>query len=571
MRGRDRRSGPCAQRAATEGEPDWFVDRAQATGLDFVHFNGMSGSFYHPEIMAPGVALFDYDNDGDLDVYLVQGQMLGTGKTVSQALLPPREPLPLDGRLYRNDLAVDADGTRTLRFTDVTERSGIDARGYGMGVAAGDFDNDGWVDLYLTNFGPNQLFRNNCDGTFTDVSRTSGTDDARWSVLGVVRRLRPRRLARPVRRQLPRLTASTAHQLLRRVEAARLLPAERIAPQPDRLYRNRGNGTFADVTASAGVARAFGPALGVATADFNGDGWIDLFVANDLQDNQLWINQRDGTFKDTALLSGAALDCRRARVKRNMGVDAGDFDNDGDEDLFITEFTGRGARSTSTTAPGCSRNRARARAPARDASPTPASAHGWFDYDNDGWLDILAVNGLVTQNLDALGPDNPFPLQQRNQLFRNLGHGTVRGRDRSRRGGVRAVGSRSRRRVRRHRQRRRRGRGRGERCWPGPPADEPGRQPEALAGAAAGRGRRRARHARRARGDPPVRWPDAVAPGAGGRQLRVRERSARARWPRRSTAAPRGSGDLAERARGGVDRRAGRSLHDVEEGTGRER
>ena len=141
--------------------------RAEA-GLDFVHFNGMSGEFYYPEIMAPGVALFDYDNDGDLDVYLVQGQMLGRARR-SQALFPP-PGRAARGRLYRNDLKVDADGTRTLHFTDVTEQSGIDARGYGMGVAAGDFDNDGCVDLYLTDLRPNQLFRNNCDGTFTDVS-----------------------------------------------------------------------------------------------------------------------------------------------------------------------------------------------------------------------------------------------------------------------------------------------------------------------------------------------------------------------------------------------------------------
>src|SRR5262245_12556904 len=139
---------PQAQSTPTESELEWFVDRAQASGLDFVHFNGMSGSFYQPEIMAPGVALFDYDNDGDLDVYLVQGQMVGTGKSFSQAVLPPTGPLPLRGRLYRNDLHIGADGARTLRFTDVTERSGLDARGYGMGVAAGDYTNDGCVDLY---------------------------------------------------------------------------------------------------------------------------------------------------------------------------------------------------------------------------------------------------------------------------------------------------------------------------------------------------------------------------------------------------------------------------------------
>src|SRR6058998_3926593 len=173
------RSAPehAARGAAAE---DWFTERAEASGLDFVHFNGMSGEFFYPEIMAPGVALFDYDNDGDLDVYVVQGQMLGKGKTLKDALFPPRQALK--DRLFRNDLIVNPDGTRTLHFTDVTEQSGINVQSYGMGVAAGDFNNDGFVDLYVTNLGRNQLFRNNCDGTFTDMSKQSGTDIAGWSV-----------------------------------------------------------------------------------------------------------------------------------------------------------------------------------------------------------------------------------------------------------------------------------------------------------------------------------------------------------------------------------------------------
>ena len=140
---------PEAQRRTGAGGPgpgpghEWFADRADETGLHFVHFNGMSGQWYYPEDLAAGVAMFDYDNDGDLDIFLVQGQMLGAGTP----LFPPQGPLPLEGRLFRNDLKVNADGTRTLRFTDVTDASGIRARTYGFGVATGDFNNDGCIDL----------------------------------------------------------------------------------------------------------------------------------------------------------------------------------------------------------------------------------------------------------------------------------------------------------------------------------------------------------------------------------------------------------------------------------------
>ena len=162
---------------------DWFIDRAQQTGLDFIHANGMSGQLYFPEMMGPGVALFDYDNDGDLDVFLVQGRMLGAAPSPGG-----HSKETATGRLFRNDLVVDADGTRRLKFTDVTKQSGIVATAYGMGVAAGDVNNDGCVDLYLTAFGRNQMFRNNCDGTFTDVSKRAGVDDAGWSVSATIMR-----------------------------------------------------------------------------------------------------------------------------------------------------------------------------------------------------------------------------------------------------------------------------------------------------------------------------------------------------------------------------------------------
>src|SRR5881628_1758181 len=265
--------------------------------------------------------------------------MLGK-KTLADALFPPRDPSSLRGRLFRNDLEIHADGSRRLRFTDVTAGSGIDARGYGMGVATGDFDNDGCVDLYLTNLGPNQLFRNNCDGTFTDVSKESGTVQSQprgeappWSVSAAFF-------------DFDRdgwLDLFVGHYLDWRIDInmPSFSPSGRqdycspnvYTPQRSHLYRNNRNGTFTDVTVAAGLAVEFGPALGVVTADVDGDGWPDIYVANDGQPNQLWINQRNGRFKNTGLLSGSAMNAR-GRPKAGMGVDAGDFDNDGDEDLF---------------------------------------------------------------------------------------------------------------------------------------------------------------------------------------------------------------------------------------------
>jgi len=400
---------------------EWFVDRAAETGLDFVHFNGMSGSRYYAEHMGPGVALFDYDNDGDLDVFIVQGQMLG-GKPVSQALFPPAGPLPVKGRLFRNDLEVHADGTRTLRFTDVTDASGINANAYGMGVATGDYNNDGCIDLYVTTLGRNQLFRNNCDGTFTDVSKESGTDDPGWSSSAAfVDYDRDGWLDLFVGHYLGYSPAMNV-QCYSVNGKPDYCPPHVYSAQPSHLFHNNRDGTFTDVTAAAGMSTEFGPALGVSTADFNGDGWIDIYVTNDGQQNQMWINQHDGTFRNTGLLSGTALS-GEGQAKSSMGVDAGDFDNDGDEDLFVTELTGQGSELYVNDGSGVFVEQG-ARSGLRFASlPFTGFGTAWFDYDNDGWLDILTVNGAVTSVEELVRANDPFPLSQRKQLFRNVGAG----------------------------------------------------------------------------------------------------------------------------------------------------
>jgi hypothetical protein len=390
------------------------VDRAAESGLTLRHVNGMSGKFHYAELIAPGAALFDYDNDGDLDVYLVQG-----GALEGPDARAPQQPI---GRLFRNDLTVGANGARTIRFIDVTVASGIAAHGYGMGAATGDFDNDGCVDLYLTSLGPNVLLRNNCDGTFTDVSSRSGTADPSWTVSAAFL-------------DYDRdgwLDLFAGNYLSWRADTSAPCPTpsgrpdycspNTFQPQQSRLYHNERNGTFRDVSAAAGIVHDFGPALGVSTADFNRDGWMDIYVANDGQPNLLWMNQQNGTFKNLGLLSGTALSAH-GTAKAGMGVDAGDVDNDGDEDLFVTNLTGEANDLYLNDGSGYFEEQS-----ARSGLGPPSRGFtgfgtAWFDADNDGWLDTLTVNGAV-QTIESLRRVNdPFPLHQRKRLFRNTGSG----------------------------------------------------------------------------------------------------------------------------------------------------
>src|SRR3954470_1436391 len=399
---------------------DWFVDQARQVGINFSYFNGMSGEFYFPEMLPGGVALFDYDNDGDLDVFLTQGEMLGEGKTFAQALIPPAGPLPLRARLYRNDLEVRADGTRTLHFTDVTEASGIDARGYGMGIATGDIDNDGCVDLYLTYFGTNQLWRNNCNGTFTNISRKSGVDLSGWSVsASFVDYDRDGWLDLYVGTYVQ--YDLTSDQKCTGLTGKRDYCTPKVySAQADHLYHNNGNGTFTDVTARALPGAAFGPALGVVSADFDGDGWPDIYVANDGKDNLLWMNQRNGTFKNLGLLSGAALSAD-GKPRGSMGVDAADFDTGGGEDLVTTQLPVEGTELYGNDGKGLLEDlTARSGLGSASLGYTGFGA-AWIDFDNDGWLDLLAVNGGIEAVKNSTNPR--FPYDERKLLLRNLRNG----------------------------------------------------------------------------------------------------------------------------------------------------
>ena len=406
--------------AEQSGAGDWFVDGAADAGLAFTHFNGMSGELYMPEILPPGCALLDYDHDGDLDAFLVQGRMLGVGKTLADAVFPPPAGMPPVSRLFRNDLRVGEGGSRALRFEDVTAASGIEVDGYGMGAATGDYDNDGCVDLYVTSLGRNQLFRNTCDGAFTDVSRASGTDDDGWAVSAAF-------VDYDRDGWLDLFVGNYLHYTPETDLVCRNAAGERdyCSPQvfrarPDVLYRNRGDGTFADVSAAALPGGGFGPALGVTAADFDGDGWVDVYVANDGAENQLWMNRRDGTFEDLGLLSGAALSAH-GDAEGSMGVDAGDFDNDGDEDLFMTHLPREGNNLYVNDGSGLFEERSMPSGLGLPSLGLTGFGTTWFDFDNDGWLDVLAANGAIIRVEGAA--DRRFPYGEPNLLLRNLGNG----------------------------------------------------------------------------------------------------------------------------------------------------
>jgi hypothetical protein len=385
----------------------------------------MSGELYFCEMMGAGAALVDYDGDGDLDVYLVQGHLLGRERRVEEATFPPRHPLPASDRLYRNDLRIASDGTRSVRFVDVTESSGLAAiaTGYGMGIATGDIDNDGWIDLYVTNWGPNQMLRNRGDGTFADVTAQSGTGEDRWSVPATFL-------------DFDRdgwLDLFVGNYVEYRLAIHKDCVSESgirdycgplaFRPETDRLYRNRGDASFEDVSAKAGILDAAGPALGAVAHDFDGDGWSDLYVANDQTPNVLWTNRGDGTFDNTAALAGCAVN-EKGQPEASMGVVAGDLDGNGTTDLFMTHLT----RETNTLylneGEGLFLDATRSSGLGRPSWTFTGFGTALIDYDGDGWLDVFVANGAVQRIEELMAKGDSYPLHQTNQLFRNLGNGS---------------------------------------------------------------------------------------------------------------------------------------------------
>jgi len=394
-----------------------FVDISEASGLDFVHFNGMSGEYYFPEMMGQGCAFLDYDNDGDLDVYLVQGSMLGPGKTLADALFPPRDSNPRH-RLYRNDLTIGSEGSRTVRFVDVTDQSQINISDYGMGVATGDFNNDGWVDIFVTNLESTRMLYNNGDGTFTDVTEKSGTSGRLWATSASAFDYdRDGWLDLYVANYLDFDLVRNRKCYAPNSRRDYCGPSS-FTPQSHRLFHNKGDGTFEDVTTKVLADYKAYAGLGAVAIDADGDGWPDIYVANDGYPNQLWLNREGKMFREDALFAGVALD-RDGRPQGSMGIAVGDFDADGDEDLFVTNIMGETNTLYANDGQGLFEDRTIATGLAAATVPYTSFGTGWIDYDNDGWLDLFMVNGAVLIIEELARAGDPYPLRQPKQLLRN--------------------------------------------------------------------------------------------------------------------------------------------------------
>lgn len=372
-------------------------DATDSSGIRFVHTDGSAGRRYIMETIASGLGLIDYDNDGYLDIYFLNGAPLpGTP--------PPARP-PTNA-LYRNN----RDGT----FTDVTAVSGAGDPGYALGVAVADYDNDGYEDIYIANYGPNRLLRNRGDGTFSDVTDLAGVGDPAFGAgCAFVDFDRDGHLDLYVANYL-RFDYETFEPCTRATVPVYCDPRT-YPPVADRLYRNNGDGTFTDVTLPSGIGQYEGYGMGMVCGDLDGDGWPDIYVGNDVMGNYLFHNQGDGTFAEVGLLAGVAYD-QYGDEQGTMGANLGDYDGDGRFDIIVTDYqnqpttlyrnlgnlqftdvtveTGAGAGSLPLVTWGC----------------------GWVDLDNDGVRELFTAAGHLQDSVEQF--DGTTTYRQRNLLFR---------------------------------------------------------------------------------------------------------------------------------------------------------
>lgn len=406
---------------AQSGETVPFTDRAAASGLDFVNFNGMTGKLYFVEMMGGGLALIDYDRDGDLDVYLVQGTLLAED-VVGDAVFAPVHPVPLTDRLYRNDSWIDDSGTHHLAFADVSEVAGLPAGDYGLGVASADIDNDGWPDLYVNNFGPNRLLRNRGDGTFEDVTESSGTAEPRWSAAASFFDFDDDGLLDLYVGNYVDYRMATDRPCFSDTGVLDYCGPGAFSGVTDRLFRNLGGGAFEDVSKRSGIGTEPGKGLGSVVSDFDGDGRLDLYVTNDGERNFMWLNQGDGTFLDGALLSGTAVN-DQGMPEASMGVVVGDLDGDGRDDLFMSHLKSETNTLYRNEGGGLFVDTSGESGLGLPSWSFTGFGIGLVDFDNDTDLDMYVGNGAVLLLEDLVLAGDPYPIHQRNLLFRNEGEG----------------------------------------------------------------------------------------------------------------------------------------------------
>ncbi len=378
--------------------PAWFTDIAKQSSLTYRANNDFTGRKYFPQPMCGGVAVIDYDNDGKMDLFFTNGAKLPELKKISPSY-------------YNCLLHNNGDGT----FTDVTARAGLNGEtlGFCFGTAVADYDNDGYDDIFICNAGTNTLYHNNGDGTFTDVTLGSGLEHKPTDVLSVGAAwfdYNNDGLLDLIVTNYTNWTPQTDKQCFMSPQQEEYCSPTVYKSVASRLYRNLGNGRFEDVTDKSGIGKALGKGMGISIADFNHDGWMDIFVANDTEPNFLFLNQGNGTFKEVGLDYGVAYNTQGDSVS-GMGCDAKDFDNDGWVDIVYNDLSGQvfgmlkneGGKSF-TDITWSSR-----------LGPLSRNLSGWsigfIDYNNDGWKDIYSANGDV-DNLTATS-------QQHDTMFEN--------------------------------------------------------------------------------------------------------------------------------------------------------
>ena len=381
-----------------------FVDATQEAGIHWKHVDGRSGQKYFMETLGSGAAFFDYDADGDPDLYFVNGAPLPG--YVSQEI-------PTNC-LYRNN----GDGT----FTDVTEKAGIGDTGYGHGCTVGDYNNDGQLDLYVTNYGTNRLYRNNGDSTFTEVAESAGVTEPRWSTSCAFADYdRDGNLDLYVVNYIVFDIDENPWCGLKEKGIRAYCEPDNFIAQSDTLYRNNGDGTFTDATKTAGIYNTTGKGLGVVWADYNNDGAADIYVANDSTENLFYRNNGDGTFEEVGFMVGVALS-ENGAPENGMGTTFGDWNNDGWFDLTVTNYAQQTNTLYHNDADGFFTDATTTTKTAQLTYPYLGWATAFIDYDNDGYQDLFVANGHLHENLAELGQEGTYG--QRNLIFRNNSNGT---------------------------------------------------------------------------------------------------------------------------------------------------